>query len=124
MTKGHVAAEALGYSVPDTPLPDLPQEPDYTIEPLWHVEHHHPSDKSFLDIQNDVTLNDVHLAMREGFDAVEHVKRYTTAGMGIDQGKTGNINVIGASPTRPASRRRMSERRLFGRPTCRLNSAR
>ena len=34
--------------------------------------------------------------MREGFDAVEHVKRYTTAGMGIDQGKTGNLNVIGA----------------------------
>ncbi len=94
--KGRAAAEAQGYSVPDIPLPDLLHEPDYAIEPLWHVEQDHPSDKSFLDIQNDVTLNDVHLAMREGFDAAEHVKRYTTAGMGIDQGKTGNINVIGA----------------------------
>ncbi len=52
--------------------------------------------KSFIDIQNDVTLADVHLAIREGFGAVEHVKRYTTAGMGIDQGKTGNLNVVGA----------------------------
>ena len=26
---------------------------------------------------------------------MEHVKRYTTGGMGIDQGKTGNINIIG-----------------------------
>ena len=38
----------------------------------------------------------MHLSLREGYGAVEHVKRYTTAGMGIDQGKTGNINVIGA----------------------------
>jgi sarcosine oxidase subunit alpha len=38
----------------------------------------------------------VQLAIREGFGAVEHVKRYTTAGMGIDQGKTGNLNVVGA----------------------------
>ena len=36
-----------------------------------------------------------HLALREGYDNVEHVKRYTTGGMGIDQGKTGNINIIG-----------------------------
>ena len=55
--------------------------------------------KSFVDIQNDVTLADIQLAIREGFDSVEHVKRYTTAGMGIDQGKTGNINVIGAIST-------------------------
>jgi len=43
-----------------------------------------------------VTLADVRLAIREGFGAIEHVKRFTTAGMGVDQGKTGNVNVIGA----------------------------
>ena len=42
-----------------------------------------------------MTVDDVHLALREGYDNVEHVKRYTTGGMGIDQGKTGNINIIG-----------------------------
>ena len=39
--------------------------------------------------------DDVHLALREGYSNVEHVKRYTTGGMGVDQGKTGNINIIG-----------------------------
>jgi sarcosine oxidase subunit alpha len=78
-------------------LPKVDTEADYSIEALWHVDVSESlSAKSFIDIQNDVTLADVHLAMREGFDAVEHVKRYTTAGMGIDQGKTGNLNVIGA----------------------------
>jgi len=28
---------------------------------------------------------------REGFTAIEHVKRWTTLGMGTDQGKTGNV---------------------------------
>ena len=77
--------------------PTVAAQPEYRIEPLWHVDVDATlASKSFVDIQNDVTLADVHLAMREGFDAVEHVKRYTTAGMGIDQGKTGNLNVIGA----------------------------
>ena len=35
------------------------------------------------------------LSVREGFRSVEHVKRYTTAGMGTDQGKLGNVNTIG-----------------------------
>ncbi len=71
---------------------DLP----YAIEPLWRVDVPGPRGKAFLDIQNDVSVSDVHLALREGYDNVEHVKRYTTGGMGIDQGKTGNINIIGS----------------------------
>ncbi len=76
-------------------LPLFAASPDYHLQPLWHVDGMKPGDKAFVDIQNDVTLDDIGLAMREGFDTVEHVKRYTTAGMGIDQGKTGNVNVIG-----------------------------
>ena len=87
-------------ALPDKEIPEKPEvtsESDYHVEPLWHVDVGAKlAAKSFIDIQNDVTLSDVHLAMREGFDAVEHVKRYTTAGMGIDQGKVGNLNVIGA----------------------------
>ncbi len=67
----------------------------YGIEPLWRVDVPGQRGMAFLDIQNDVTVSDVHLALREGYSNVEHVKRYTTAGMGIDQGKTGNINIIG-----------------------------
>lgn len=49
---------------------------------------------AWLDFQNDVTVGDVHLAMRENFKSVEHVKRYTTLGMASDQGKTSNVNAI------------------------------
>ena len=51
--------------------------------------------KAFVDLQNDVTSEDIRQSVREGFRSVEHVKRYTTAGMGTDQGKLGNANVIG-----------------------------
>ena len=48
--------------------------------------------KSWLDYQNDVKVSDVQLAAREGFESVEHAKRYTTLGMATDQGKLSNIN--------------------------------
>lgn len=48
--------------------------------------------KCFVDIQDDVTVEDVELAARENFRSVEHLKRYTTLGMGTDQGKTSNVN--------------------------------
>tara|TARA_B100000700_G_scaffold314227_1_gene400480 strand:+ start:321 stop:3317 length:2997 start_codon:yes stop_codon:yes gene_type:complete len=48
--------------------------------------------KRFLDFQNDVTVSDVELALREGYRSIEHVKRYTTLGMATDQGKTSNLN--------------------------------
>ena len=50
--------------------------------------------KAFVDFQNDVTAKDLGLAVREGFQSIEHVKRYTTTGMGTDQGKTSNLNAL------------------------------
>ncbi len=75
---------------------EVSPELGYAIEPLWHVDGMAKGDKGFVDVLNDVTLSDVHLAIREGYGAVEHVKRYTTGGMAMDQGKTGNVNIIGA----------------------------
>jgi sarcosine oxidase, subunit alpha len=46
----------------------------------------------WLDFQNDVKVSDVQLAAREGYESVEHAKRYTTLGMATDQGKLSNIN--------------------------------
>lgn len=54
-----------------------------------------PPAKAFVDFQNDVTSKDLALAMREGFESVEHIKRYTTNGMATDQGKTSNMNSLG-----------------------------
>lgn len=48
--------------------------------------------KSWLDFQNDVKVSDIQLAAREGYESVEHAKRYTTLGMATDQGKLSNIN--------------------------------
>src|SRR5581483_10414734 len=61
--------------------------------PLWLV----PGDdrRTFVDLHNDVTAADIALAAREGFQSIEHVKRYTTLGMGTDQGRTGNL--VGAA---------------------------
>jgi len=64
---------------------------------IWLI----PSDKvmgktkSFVDYQNDATSKDIKLALREGFRSIEHVKRYTTTGMGTDQGKLGNMHALG-----------------------------
>jgi sarcosine oxidase subunit alpha len=50
--------------------------------------------KAFVDMQNDVTAEDIALAERESFRSVEHLKRYTTLGMAPDQGKTSNVNAL------------------------------
>ncbi|MFQ6017869.1 MAG: sarcosine oxidase subunit alpha family protein [Kiloniellaceae bacterium] len=65
---------------------------------IWVVPSDRPPGqgrKHFVDAQNDVTAADLKLAVREGYRSIEHVKRYTTTGMGTDQGKTGNVNAIG-----------------------------
>lgn len=50
------------------------------------------SEKAFVDFHNDVTRDDVDLALGEGYGAVDHLKRYTTLGMGPDQGRTSARN--------------------------------
>jgi sarcosine oxidase, subunit alpha len=68
-----------------------------SIRNIWLL----PSDKifgktkPFVDYQNDATAKDIKLALREGFRSIEHVKRYTTTGMGTDQGKLGNMHALG-----------------------------
>ncbi|MHA6687203.1 sarcosine oxidase subunit alpha family protein [Mesorhizobium sp. A556] len=59
-----------------------------SVAPLWHVAGKH---KAFVDFQHDVTASDIALAQREGFESVEHLKRYTTLGMATDQGKNSNV---------------------------------
>jgi sarcosine oxidase subunit alpha len=54
-----------------------------------------PPAKAFVDFQNDVTTRDLALARREGFESIEHIKRYTTTGMATDQGKTSGLNALG-----------------------------
>ena len=92
---GSEACGALGFSAPAASIPDCSEAPPLDIEPCWEIPSARPRAKAFVDLQNDVTAKDIRLAEQEGFRSVEHVKRYTTAGMGTDQGKLGNVNAIG-----------------------------
>jgi sarcosine oxidase subunit alpha len=55
---------------------------------------HETGGSAFVDFQNDVKADDIEQAVREGMQAIEHVKRYTTTGMATDQGKTSNLNAL------------------------------
>ncbi len=50
--------------------------------------------KAFVDFAADVTVADLRLAAREGYDSVELLKRYTTTGMAVDQGRIANLSAI------------------------------
>jgi sarcosine oxidase subunit alpha len=52
------------------------------------------SNRQWVDFQHDVTVADIELAVRENYVSVEHLKRYTTVGMAVDQGKTSNLNAL------------------------------
>ncbi len=96
---GTEAAREAGFTA-DAPLPVPRAEADAEepLRPLWVVPSTQlvgrGSGKHFVDFQNDVTAADVLLASREGYQSVEHLKRYTTMGMGTDQGKTSNVNAL------------------------------
>jgi sarcosine oxidase subunit alpha len=90
---GAAAAQHCGFAASDKAIPAFAgSEPVAT-----HTVREMPTPrdgKVFVDLQNDVTLADIRLAHREGFGAPEHLKRYTTLGMGTDQGKTSNLAAL------------------------------
>ena len=73
--------------------PEHTSDRAYSILPVWSPPAGGKG-KAFVDFQNDVTSKDVKIAHQEGYLSVEHLKRYTTLGMGTDQGKTSNINAL------------------------------
>ena len=93
---GKNAAQAAGFKAKrGSKTPQAEPTPEAALQPVWLM----PRDariqlrmKTWLDFQNDVKVTDVQLAAREGYESVEHTKRYTTLGMATDQGKLSNIN--------------------------------
>ena len=94
---GAKAATAAGFYAQSIRVPEVMDGilSDYHIEPFWSVETGERPAKAFIDMAGDVTVFDLRLAAREGYAQIEHLKRYTTTGMGLDQGKTANVNAIG-----------------------------
>ncbi len=96
---GAETARATGFDPGAPPaLPAYEDEAAYRVGPLWSAAMPRRG-KRFVDIQDDVTADDVALAAREGYVSVEHLKRYTTLGMGTDQGKTSNVNGLAIMAT-------------------------
>ena len=50
--------------------------------------------RQWVDLRHDVTVADIELSVRENLTAVEHIKRYTTLGMSVDQGKLGQAPAV------------------------------
>ncbi|MGI9338915.1 MAG: sarcosine oxidase subunit delta [Gammaproteobacteria bacterium] len=95
---GIAAAKAAASNIGAKPKGAPPLPSNENDDGGWHwqqmpMRHYVKTPpKAFLDLQHDVTLADMDLAYREGYTAAEHAKRYTTAGMAIDQGKTSAMN--------------------------------
>ncbi|MEL6946267.1 MAG: sarcosine oxidase subunit alpha family protein, partial [Pseudomonadota bacterium] len=94
LTTGCEAADAALKSIgmaasTQAQLPDVDGDiADHAPAPVFEIKS---KGKAFVDLQHDVTADDVRLAHREGYVSVEHLKRYTTLGMATDQGKTSNV---------------------------------
>ncbi|MEM9792083.1 MAG: sarcosine oxidase subunit alpha family protein, partial [Pseudomonadota bacterium] len=92
---GRKVAEALGLQPQREEASVIDAPAENPLLPVWVMPQEAPitlRSKAFLDFQNDVKLSDIQLAAQEGFESVEHAKRYTTLGMATDQGKLSNIN--------------------------------
>ena len=92
---GTEAVSKLGLEPAAMQTPAGESVAENPIEALWRVPAAKDADrcpKQFIDFQNDTSVADIRLAVREGYRNVEHVKRYTALGFGTDQGKLGNIN--------------------------------
>ena len=92
---GRAAAKVAGHTKRGAAAPMGEDAAEGPISPVWLMPQgasHALRSKAWLDFQNDVKVSDVQLAAQEGFESVEHAKRYTTLGMATDQGKLSNIN--------------------------------
>jgi sarcosine oxidase subunit alpha len=92
---GKAAAQAVGFETPASDAPIAETVAEAPMMPVWLMPQgagYKLRSKTWLDYQNDVKVSDVQLAAQEGFESVEHAKRYTTLGMATDQGKLSNIN--------------------------------
>ncbi|MFG2029101.1 sarcosine oxidase subunit delta family protein [Streptomyces sp. NPDC048825] len=91
---GARAIEAEGYT------PEAPRLPEVATQPQTPPMHVYvvpgaPDAPRFVDLQRDVTVDDLARATGAGMRSVEHTKRYTTAGTANDQGKTSGVLASG-----------------------------
>ena len=74
-----------------SPTITMPLEQE-SVEPCNGLSEN--CDRQYTEVSFPETHN-AHSSSDEGYNSIEHLKRYTTLGMGTDQGKTSNIAGIG-----------------------------
>ncbi|MFF4360985.1 sarcosine oxidase subunit alpha family protein [Streptomyces sp. NPDC001604] len=88
---GARAVEAEGYTPNAPALPAVPAQPQGTPPMQVFTVPGREGAPRFVDLQRDVTVDDLARATGAGMRSVEHTKRYTTAGTANDQGKTSGV---------------------------------
>ena len=90
---GSQVSKKLNNKDVDIQIPNVTEKKHKTHDKFWCAPlPKNIKAKRFVDFQNDVSVTDIEIALREGYRSIEHVKRYTTLGMATDQGRTSNLN--------------------------------
>jgi len=76
-------ADLPNIQIVGSAAPGIPEPLGERVSPVGNKS------RQWVDLRHDVTVSDIELSVRENFSAVEHIKRYTTLGMSVDQGKLG-----------------------------------
>ncbi len=110
---GRAAARDAGHDA--GPVPDAPPDPSAAARNHPWPIFTHAKGKEFIDFDEDLQVADIIDAIREGYDDIQLLKRYSTVGMGPGQGRhsavatvriaanaTGrDVNAVGTTTTRP-----------------------
>ncbi|MXM66601.1 sarcosine oxidase subunit alpha family protein [Streptomyces sp. HUCO-GS316] len=91
---GARAVEAEGFTCEAPRLPHVAAQPQTPPMQVFTVPGREGAPR-FVDLQRDVTVDDLARATGAGLRSVEHTKRYTTAGTANDQGKTSGVLASG-----------------------------
>ncbi|WP_327694992.1 sarcosine oxidase subunit delta family protein [Streptomyces sp. NBC_00459] len=89
-----LAAEGYAPEAPRLPAPDPAAQPHTPPMHVYAIPDASDT-RSFVDLQRDVSVDDLARATGAGMRSVEHTKRYTTAGTANDQGKTSGLLASG-----------------------------
>jgi heterotetrameric sarcosine oxidase alpha subunit len=94
LSDGHRAGlhsvRSLGFSTDSASAPMGQGDAPPHLSAYWRTPARRSDEsRQFVDFQNDVTVADLRQSLDEGFTDIEHVKRYTTLGVGTDQGRLG-----------------------------------
>lgn len=87
------ALSAIGLAPAAMPVPAAADDREEEPVQLWHVPAPDGDEtRSFVDLHRDATVAGIGRAVDAGLRHIEHVKRYTLIGTGVEQGRSARTN--------------------------------